>query len=504
MPLINKRILLIGLLGAFLSCSVSARSLFSSVQIHALPNLGIDNLGIESDIPTDIWEKSNTKSLKALIKEIVAKPLTPAMQDVMIKMMMCQTSPKATLPLIFRMETLMHLGRFNEVLTLVELVPPSHQTPDILMLKAQALFMLGQTQKACDLMVKTPELSQMAEEMRLACAIARGDKTGAELIFATRSENNELDEVSAALAKKVFFNDELSLDGEKIKVRHLHLLAATGHHIDWSKMILPTTYQKTLSDLDMIPLNIRIEMAERAHVERVEELYAKVDDKTEKNNAVMRAYLYQKMKKITNEDELVSVINKYLDLAKKDGLFFNLAPIIQPVLNTISPSEKTKDVAFNAVQVSALSGNADLAYAWYQVLQKSSDDTSKMQGVFLEPLMHQLGAGIPKEVDKGLLFCQKNASPYCTAYLNKIGADVEVNDWSDVLKNMPISTNYIPLIQSALHGLIVSGRQGEAMLYAIKLWQESVGIEPHILVALSEISPKSLTHRLILERYVYP
>jgi hypothetical protein len=281
-------------------------------------------------------------------------------------------------------------------------------------------------------------------------------------------------------------------------------LAEVSNNVDWSKLTLPIAYKKMLSDLPQVPLNVRIEMAERTHVEQLDELYTKVDDKTEKNNAVLRAKLYQKMKTITDETELAGIVNEYLELARRDGLFFNLAPIMQPILNTISPSDKTKIVAFNAVQVYALLDNVDLAYPWYQILQNSSDDTSKMQGILLEPVIQQLGGGIPKMVDKGILFCAQNDNQYCRAYLNKISKDVDVSDWSDVLKHISTSERYIPLVQSALRGLVSSNRQGEAILYAIKLWQTSSGVEPDIIEGMSEIMPKSLMRRLILERYIYP
>ena len=504
MPLINKKTVFIALLGAFFSYSVSAESLFSSVHIQNLPNLSIDTLGVENDMPASIWEKSDVASLERLVREIVSKPLTPAMQDTIAEMMVRQTSQEAVLPLIFRMEILMHLGRFTEVLTLVDLVPLVHQTPDVLKLKAQALFLSGQTQQACDLMVKMPELTQMAEDMRLACAVAKKDKTGAELIFATRSENNELDKVSMALAKKVFLNDELSFDAKEIKAHHLHLLALASNGVDWNKISLPIAYQKKVSDLPEIPLHIRIDMADRTNVAKLDELYTQVDDKTEKNNAVLRAKLYQKMKSIKDEVKLAGIVNEYLELARTDGLFLNLAPIIRPVLDTISPSDKTKEIAFNAVQVYALSDNADLAYPWYQILQKSTDNTFKMQGIFLEPVIQQLGGGIPQSVDKGLLFCAQNDNPYCVSYLNKIGNDIEVGNWSDVLNHMPSSHRYMSLVQTALRGLITSGRQGEAILYALKLCQASSETEPDMIMVLSEIMPKTVTRRLILERYVYP
>ena len=503
MPLINKGGICATLLGVLFSCSVSAESLFSSVRIQILPNLGIDNLGVENVIPSDIWGRSSTESLKKLIHDIIQKPLTPSMHEIISQMMLRKTPQESSLPLFFRMEVLLQLGRFDDVLTLANLVPPTHQSLDILKLKARALFLSGKTQQACEFMAKTSELSQMREDMRLACSVAKGDKTGSELIFATRLENNELDEITTALGKKLFFNNDVSVDYKEIDARHLHLLGAIGAGIDWTKITLSPMYQKVLSDLRAAPLHIRLEMAEKYYTQRLSKLYAQVDNKTTQNNAVLRAKLYQKIKKTTNDDVLVVAVNEYLESARRDGLFLHLAPVMRPILQTISPSEKNKVLAFNAIQVYALSGNVDLAYPWYQLLQNSADETVKMQGAFLSPLMQQMGGGIPKELEKTIVFCQKNNGAYCEAFLDKIGADINISNWTDILSNMPTSKRYMPLVQSILKGMMTSSRQGEAILYAIKLWQESKGIEKDIIDAVSDAMPKSLMYQLILERYVY-
>lgn len=504
MPLINKPHIFAVLFGALFSGGVMAESLLPSVHIQNLPTLGINHLGTHNYVPADIWGKSNTESLKTLIKDIIQAPLTPAMRDIIGQMMLRQTSPEEALPLTFRMDVLMRLGRFDDVLTLANLVPPTHQTPDVLKLKALALFLSGQAKQACEFMIKTPELTQMAEDMRLSCAVANGDQTGAELIFATRSENNELDETTQILAQKLFVNNEAVFDGKNIKIRHLPLLGALGNHVDWSKIMVPIAHQKMLSDLPSVPLHIRLEMAERNHVNRLDDLYGQVKDDTLENKAVLRAKLYQKIKVGTEDVAIFSAINEYLEMARTDGLFLTLAPVMRPFLDTITPSEAAKEVAFNAVQVYALSDNADLAYAWYQILQKSADESLKMQAVFLEPLMQQLGGGMPKQIDKGLLFCQKNKNPYCASFVDKIGTEADSTNWTEMLNHMAASKRYIPLVQTALQGLISSSRSGEAVLYAIKLWQSNMKVEPNIIAGLSEITPKSLMRRLILERYVYP
>ena len=504
MRLINKRCFVAVLTSTLFTYSVMAAELFSSVHIQALPNLGVENLGIKNAVPENIWGKSDVSALQALITDITKKALTPAMRDMIVQMMVRQTSSNTSLPLVYRMETLLRLGAFNEVLTLTQLVPPSNQTSDILKLKSLALFLSGQTDAACNLMVKTPELGDMAEDMRLACAVAKGDKTGAELIFATRTENNELDETTVALGQKLFFNNDANFDYQKINERHLHMLGAINQGEDDPFQTLSGAYQKVLSDLPTLPLHIRLEMAEKYNVEQLDKLYTLVDNKTKQNKAVIRAKVYQKIKETSDNEALSKLINEYLELARSDGLFLNLASVMKPFLEVLSPSEKTVDLAFDVVQVFALSNNADLAYPWYKILQKNEDEKYQIQGILLEPLMQQLGAGIPKDIEKAIAFCQKNKQPNCSAFFDKVGNEAFVPNTVDILNDNLVSKRYTPLVQGMLRGLISSERQGEGILLAVKLWQDSVGVEPDIVSALSKGVPVSLLRQLILERYVYP
>lgn len=504
MQLINKSCFIAVLTGTLFSCSVMATELFSSVHIQSLPNLGIENLGVQNTVPKNIWAKSDVSVLQTLITDITKKSLTPAMRHIVIQMMMRQTPSNVSLPLVYRMETLLRLGAFDEVLTLTQLVPLSNQTSDILKLKSLALFLSGQNEAACDLMVKTPELGEMAEDMRLACAVAKGDKTGAELIFVTRMENNELDENTVALGQKLFFNNDAVIDYKNINERHLHMLGAVHKGDEGALQILPIAYQKVLSGLPTLPLHMRLEMAEKYNVDQLGKLYTLVDEKTKKNNATLRAKLYQKIKETSADDVLVKLINEYLELARSDGLLLNLSSVMKPFLERISPSETTKDLAFNAVQIFALANNVDLAYPWYKILQKNEDEKYQIQGILLAPLMQQLGAGIPKDIEKALVFCQKNKQPNCSVFFDKVGSDAFVLNRVDILDDHLVSKRYTPLVQGMLRGLISSERQGEGILLAIKLWQDSVGIEREIVSGLSDVMPASLSRQLILERYVYP
>lgn len=504
MRLINRHAFAVVLTGALFTCSVMAAELFSSVHIQTLPNLGVENLGVKNAVPEDIWGKSQVSVLQTLVTGVSNKSLTPAMRNIIIQMMMRQTPLNVSLPLVYRMETLLHLGAFDEVLTLTQLVPPANQTSEILKLKSLALFLSGQNEAACDLMVKTPDLGKMLEDMRLACAVAKGDKTGAELIFATRMENNELDEITSVLGKQLFFNEVANFDYQKIDERHLHMLGAVYKGDDQLLQKLPMSYQKVLSVLPTLPLHIRLEMAEKYNVEQLDKLYMLVDNTTKQNNAVGRAKLYQKIKDTSDDETLAKLIDEYLELARSDGLFLTLASVMKPFLDTLSPSDKTQNLPFNAVQVYALSGNTDFAYSWYQILQQDEDENRQVQGVFLAPLMQQLGAGMSKDTEKALAFCRKNKHPNCSAFLDKVGSDSFVPNTVDILNDNLFSKRYTPLVQGMLRGLISSERQGEGILLAIKLWQDSAGVEPDIVSALSEVMPVSLFRQLILERYVYP
>lgn len=483
-----------------MSYSAWSAQLFSSVQIQSLPELAIDDLGVENDIPRDIWKQSDVLSVQQLLMQLVQETLTPSERQLLINMMMSKTS---VLSLSFRADVLIQLGAFHQALELINLVPPVRQTAQLLDLKVRALFLSGQIKSACDLLDKTFELNQMADKMRLACAVAQGDKTGAELIFATRLENNELDELSVLLGKNLFLNDDIQIKSEDYQMLHLHMLGAVKKGDSWQEIKLPFMYQKMISDLPTVSLSERLKFAEQTNVPALDNLYRIVKDNTPENKAVLRAKIYQKILKEKDEIVKSSLINEYLEKALSDNLFLNLAPIMRPFLDTITPSDNTKLLAFYAVQVYALSGNTDLAYPWVQLLEKSSDETSQFYALLVVPIMQKLGRGVSQNFDKALLFCQKNNNRYCDVFFERSNMYLPISDSKLVLSQKMISKQYMPFASSLIREFVAKGKLGEAILYMIRLRQLGLTFDRDIFECFSELTPKSLVHQIILERYIY-
>lgn len=506
MRLRNKFLLFsIGFITLSTACisSVSALPLgliSQQISIQNLPELNFDTLGIQTNIPTDIWQHADHDTVQSLINDITKKPLTPAIYHLLVQLMLTDCGDNQKLPFDFRINTLMKLGAWEDVLTLIHLVPEHKQTPHLLSTKVQALLLLNRPQEACSLLEKKPSLAQFADELRLTCAIMLKDKIGADLIFSTHKETGDLDNTTIALWENLASKKTI-LPNTDFQLKHLPLVAQFPL-TDQQKSNLNLADKRALVFLSDTITQTTLELAEKAFVAPtyLGNLYQKLPD----NQKHKRATLYKKMLAEENQVLLATHINTYLDSAQKDGLFLHLAPISIPFLDKISPTEKMVDTAFLAIQAYALSQNTAAAHAWFNLLNNSSAEHHKVQALLLAPLLQQMGAGIPKDIATALNECLIHPSQRCASFLSKITIDMPVSTPKTALTPQKLATyTYTPAAGSALKGLLKNKKRAEALLYAIHALQKTTTFEPHIIDVLKQITPHSLTHTIIMEQYVY-
>lgn len=505
-----KRLYRMRLINKFIGCVLGtlcvlshggvAGELFPKVFVERLPEVNINVVGMETAIPADIWGKTDVKDIQKLIQDILSKPLTPAMQNILTEMMVSKTYPY--LPLGFRLSVLMHMGQWEKVLQLIELVPPAHRTDDIRSLRIQALFFLGQSQTACDEVNKKGGLQKTTEQWRLACALTKQDKTGAALIYATHKEQGKWDKVTMALAERLFDDKMTQISNDMIRPYHLPLMASLGDKINWDELNLCPSLQRIAASMEGVPLSYRIKVAEQSvSAPYLKALYLSVPpDVKDANSSLKRALLYQKMTANPPPAELVNLIKAYWDSAISDNMFLSLAPMMYPFLTSVKPSEQNVSLAFGAVQVYALSHQTDAAYEWFQVLQRSIDEVHRQQVIFLTPLMQWLGAGISKE--KVFADCQKTNNDVCAQMLRRIDFDWGVGDVNLAFYSWEERMMYASAAGQMVSLLSQNNRQAEALLRAIQALQNSPYFEKEIVTALQKMTPKTLGGLLITERYL--
>lgn len=473
----------------------------TSVQIGGLPELGTNSLGIETGLPLTLWKGADVSKIAPKILKLAESTLTPSMQDLFIRLMMTNTDGHQGLPIEKRLQALGHVGAWDDIIRLTDLVPPTKQTADIRKQKIEALFLSGKIHEAHKLIQTFPS-SDWKNQMHLACAVAAGDKTGAELIFATGLETNDWDELTNVLGKKLLQNRTIQWPKKIIlKSHHIHMAAALGKDFPWEKTDLSFPIKKALAQLETPPIDKRILWAEET---LQPDAVAKLYQTAPKDKRTPRSKLFQDIASEKNPEKQIALINNYLDKTRQDGLFVRLAPIVLPFLNTIPADTNRADLGFNAAQVYALTNNLDLAFAWVKVLEKSDSQTHKNQSIMLAPLMQTMGAGYNVKADSVLHNCEQEQTPFCHHFLSQSEANI-LTDNIEILfginwKNKNI---YPPIITSFLTQKTTDGALGEALIYTLLALQHSPTFEPYLIKALKNFQPFYFVRPLIIERHLY-
>ena len=484
------------------------------VKMQELDELSLNTLGLKQILPSTIWIKSDPKKVSDLIDKTSKLSLSPAMRDKVLALMTTDTggvywknNPYAPDRfLMTRLNALLELGAFEQVVDLINQIPQSKLAPKFIRLKAMALVLADRTKEACTL-IDTPAMARMADEMRLTCLMVDGDMTKAKLAYAVYKEDGGTDKTLIALAERVFEETKDKLPLLKVYTPwHVAFLAALGDKMpDVSDQ--PLWLKKALSTRKNVPIAKRIEFAEHTGVSwrDLDVLYTSVFPGTPAaNSSIKRALLYQKMKTAPTPEEQAKAANDFLNAARDDKLFLALAPMAEEVLCTLKPSAENAYLAFNAVQVFALTDNLSMGHPWYELLRNSPDKNRQFEAFLLSPVMNKMGAGLPEPIDEALMACLKTQSSYCTHFVQMIPDYFPVNN-TELLLELADKTksSYTPLNQMALGKMIKDGKTGEAMLWAIFKLNASQNYEKGILDALSAILPLYLSRSIIIEQMVY-
>ena len=473
----------------------------TAIQIDGLPELGTASLGVTTGLPLTLWKGADISKLTPKILKIANTPLTPAMQNLFIRLMMTDTGSHSGFPIETRLKALGHIGAWDEIIKLIDLIPPAKQTVDIKKQKAETLFLSGNIHEANKLAQSLP-LPQWKNQMHLATVIGSGDKTGAELIFATGLETNDWDELTTVLGKKLLQNRTVQWP-EKIVLEpyHIHMAAALGNNFPWEKAQLTLPIKKALIKLETTPIDKRISWAEQT---ATPDIIARLYQMATQDASSPRTVLFKNITHEKNPEKLVPLLNDYLDTAKKDGLFIQLSAVILPYLNRVPTYKKTADLGFNAAQVYALNNNLDLAYAWVKTLENADNRTHQNQSIMLAPLMQIMGGGHDIVADKVLRTCKREQTPYCHHFLSQTTPNISAHNMDILFDTNWKNKNTFPsLTHTVLTRQINNGSLGNALIYALSALQQSSQFEPSIIEALKTVHPVAIVRPLIIERHLY-
>ena len=135
--------ILIGLIWGLWSLSPRA-----AVETAELPDLVIGGVGLETGLTTAVWgDPIDSEKLKAQLQDIQNIAFDPAEREILKRVLLTRTGEVDVL--IPRLETLMAQGFFEDVLRLIDRIPPAQRTDEVRQWRIRALMAEGKTADVC-------------------------------------------------------------------------------------------------------------------------------------------------------------------------------------------------------------------------------------------------------------------------------------------------------------------------------------------------------------------
>ncbi len=396
------------------------------IWIKDLPEPSLNTLGLDMS-PRTFWAGADEKKVIELIEKTTQDSLTPAEAEAVALFLKTDTSSGADAPqqthglsfLESRLNGLFTLGFWDDAAAIISLIPETRQTQNILLTKLAVSFLLGKTSEAC-LLLDTLEPSREADIWRVNCFLAQNENQKAALAYDLFREHRA-DEKSLFrelgdgffLGLKTTLPETLNPTPEDIP-----LLAASGENLPERPM--PLWAARALARHPSLAAAKQVYFAERAllPVTDTARAYHNISlDIKNATGAVRRAQLYQRFEQEKDVTEKISLFTAFFKSVQKDGLTKKMAPFLDGMLTAFTPQKETAAMAFDAIQILALTDSLDRLWPWYRFLQQ----TDPIKASALTPLINHLGGGMPQPIVPDETVCgPQKTSVSCASFLERL------------------------------------------------------------------------------------
>ncbi len=399
----------------------------SGVIVESLPELTLNTVGTEKTTNPALWSGTPVETMMSLLTQVEQAGLSPAQRRFVGRLLTLDTAGSGlndanrvfgeTTFLEKRLSALFQMGEWDDVLKMLALVSENDMTTELKKIKINTLLMKGDVQQACALAGEL-ESDTYVDKINISCFLAKEEKEKAVLAYDIFQEDTpETDTVFTALAENALREIPTDLPVDAVlDVTDVYLFSLNKNaQINWDKQ--SRAVKMTIADLPTTDIPLRIEIGEKSglSLDEMKKLYRLPLFNPDLNNPVIhRAYLHQRILTSVDEKQKVLLLKEFIDSAKKDKLFINLAPVIADVLNTIEADEEYIDIAFDAVQAYALTDNLALSEPWFDVLLDGELPIYQKQVFLLIPLRQMMGAGYPYDLkEKMKQYCGSDPIPEC-------------------------------------------------------------------------------------------
>lgn len=397
------------------------------VVVESLPDLSVNAIGVVPTNNVHLWSGTPTEELNNIFQELKKNKLTPAQRSFVAYLLSIDTTGVVlnngsktwgkTGFLYERLNVLKELGEFDLAIEIIGKIPKNDLTEDLSFLARELYLMKGDTNKACKPFFDSKS-DIRKDKLQISCYLAKEEKDKAILaydIFRETYPDKEQSYKTLADSALLDISGEIPSDLILTPLDVYLVSLIKNPKINWT--IQSRAVKKTLTDLPTTDIVLRMELGEQIGLSfnELKRLYDMPLLNPDVNNkTVQRVMIYKQMIETTDEDVKIKLLKSFLNLVKQDKLLIPMAPLIAELLYPIEPDTEKTDLAFDAVQIYALTNNAAMAEPWYQLLQNESTEFYQKQFLKAIPFMYSLGGGYPYNLSELMdKFCWQDNNEDC-------------------------------------------------------------------------------------------
>lgn len=243
----------------------------NGVQVNRLDAPGSASTGLlreeDGGLPANLWQGSERGTIAALLERMPPYYTSRAAREVARRLLLSAGSMQGALPddnmlLARRMTLVLTMGDAQSAVSLAEAAGGGARTPEVARPLAEALFALGETDRACDTVQGQLTLGGRVywQQASVFCDI-RGDRLdAAELSLSLLSETGQQDKTFGKLANALLDDEALDVDAEQdMLALHAAMIAAAKSAVVRKPELLPPHIAILLSNASAVVAGARIE-----------------------------------------------------------------------------------------------------------------------------------------------------------------------------------------------------------------------------------------------------
>lgn len=400
------------------------------VQVDSLGRVDPDSVGTltvaEGGFGETLWQDTSRRLVDDLLPQLPTQVNSATLRDLERRLLLSAAPPPAGEDsgmrlIVVRVGLLASMGAVEDAVALLEAAPERNGNADLVRLETDLHFLANDNARACAMTAATirEDDAPYWQKALSFCQVLAGDADKASLGVSLLRELGENDPMFFALFDALLAKGSGRTIDSMADASPLHLAMARAAGVQLPADVVANDRPAVLRAVATMPnasVDLRLDAAERAErsgalsAETLRQIYAALEFTEEQlanplsqaeaeSGPVSRALLYRTAVVQTVPTAQAEAVAQALELGRTGGRYASVARVFLPILQKIPASADLIWFAPAAIRALLITGEYELAEAWFRVLRTSAMFNAETQtaAILLRPIMRLGGLVDPAD-----------------------------------------------------------------------------------------------------------